>query len=66
MESDPAAPWTVAAFAERCGVGVRAMQLGFHRYVGLSPCGVAGWGPGTAYPATYIPTNSIWSHEKWR
>lgn len=37
IESDPAAAWTVAVLAERAGVGVRALQQGFRRHLGISP-----------------------------
>lgn len=37
MEADPQAPVTVSMLAEHCGVGVRALQHGFARHVGMSP-----------------------------
>jgi AraC-like DNA-binding protein len=37
MEADPALPVTVHDLARIAGVGVRALQEGFHRHVGLSP-----------------------------
>lgn len=37
MEADPSAPITVSMLAEHCGVGVRGLQHGFRRHVGMSP-----------------------------
>lgn len=37
IEADPRAPLTVAVLAEHCGVGVRTLQHGFRRHLGLSP-----------------------------
>lgn len=37
IHADPQAPLTVAALARHGGVGVRALQNGFRRYLGLSP-----------------------------
>jgi AraC-like DNA-binding protein len=37
MEADPAHPVTVHDLARIAGVGVRALQEGFHRHVGVSP-----------------------------
>lgn len=37
MEADPAIPVTVHDLARISGVGVRALQEGFHRHVGMSP-----------------------------
>jgi AraC-like DNA-binding protein len=37
MEADPARPVTVHDLARISGVGVRALQEGFHRHVGVSP-----------------------------
>ncbi|GII54688.1 hypothetical protein Pth03_30770 [Planotetraspora thailandica] len=37
MEAEPEAPLTVSALAARCRVGVRTLQEGFQRHVGMSP-----------------------------
>jgi AraC-like DNA-binding protein len=37
MEADPGRPFTIADLAAIAGVGPRALQDGFQRYVGLSP-----------------------------
>jgi AraC-like DNA-binding protein len=37
MESDPLTPWTVSMLATRCVVGVRTLQDGFRRHLGMSP-----------------------------
>ncbi|GEL24804.1 transcriptional regulator [Pseudonocardia sulfidoxydans NBRC 16205] len=37
MEQQPEHPWTVGELADAAGVGVRALEDGFRRYVGESP-----------------------------
>jgi AraC-like DNA-binding protein len=37
IESDPLAPLTLSALAERCGVGPRALQKAFQQHLGMSP-----------------------------
>jgi AraC-like DNA-binding protein len=37
IEADPHLPWTTASLAAQCHVGVRALQKGFQRHLGVSP-----------------------------